>query len=203
MQAALSRGDQTRDQIIQSAYQLFLNQGYHGTSMRQIAQHTNLALGGLYNHFANKEDIFRAVFFAYHPYREILPALLEARGSTPEAWVKDATRRILRDFTHRLDFLNLIFIESVEFKGKHESELITRIIDQIREIGTHFPIDDPRLRSIPFPMLLRTYVGMMIAYFLTDMILGEYASVNVMEGAVDHFVEIYLHGILNNPLPEE
>jgi len=203
MQTVLSRGDQTRDQIVQSAYQLFLDQGYHGTSMRQIARHANLALGGLYNHFGNKEDIFRAVFFAYHPYREILPALLEARGSTPEAWVKDATRRILRDFTHRLDFLNLIFIESVEFKGKHESELITGVIDQIREIGTHFPLDDPRLRSIPFPMLLRTYVGMMIGYFFTGSILGEYASSEVMEGAVDHFVEIYLHGIMHGTLSEE
>ena len=67
------RGEQTRQAIIQAAHDLFLQQGYHGTSMRQIARNAEIALGGLYNHFASKEEVFEAVFLEYHPYHEVIP----------------------------------------------------------------------------------------------------------------------------------
>ena len=50
-----SRGERTRAEIIQAAHDLFIQQGYHGTSMRQIAGQAGIALGGLYNHFESKE----------------------------------------------------------------------------------------------------------------------------------------------------
>ena len=63
----LSKGERTRQDILSAAHTLFLEQGYHGTSMRQIAYRAGIALGGIYNHFAGKEGIFTAVFEANHP----------------------------------------------------------------------------------------------------------------------------------------
>ncbi len=77
--ASLTRGEQTRTTILQVAHDLFIKQGYHGTSMRQIAQQANLALGGLYNHFSSKEQVFKAVFLAFHPYHEVLPLIASAQ----------------------------------------------------------------------------------------------------------------------------
>ena len=74
------RGEQTRQEIIRAALPLFSQQGYHGTSMRQIAAAAGIALGGIYNHFESKEAIFRAVSFAYHPIHTILPALEANHG---------------------------------------------------------------------------------------------------------------------------
>lgn len=54
----ISKGELTRESILEGAYQLFLRQGYHGTSMRQIAEEAGIALGGIYNHFSGKEEIF-------------------------------------------------------------------------------------------------------------------------------------------------
>ncbi|MBI3241616.1 MAG: TetR family transcriptional regulator, partial [Chloroflexi bacterium] len=39
----LSKGEQTYAAIIEAAYALFLKKGYHGTSMRQIAERADLA----------------------------------------------------------------------------------------------------------------------------------------------------------------
>jgi AcrR family transcriptional regulator len=41
-----TKGERTRLQIEDAAIELFMEHGYHATSMRQIAEHANLALGG-------------------------------------------------------------------------------------------------------------------------------------------------------------
>src|SRR5512137_484295 len=123
MVETISRRETTRDHILQSAHDLFIKQGYHGTSMRQIARGANLALGGLYNHFSSKEQVFEAVFFAFHPYHEVLPILASAQGPTLEQLLRDAVRRMEHIVQERPDFMNLLFIEMVEFKSVHSRQL--------------------------------------------------------------------------------
>ena len=55
----LSKGERTRQSILQAAYELFLEQGYAATSMRQIAERAGLALGGIYNHFREQGSHFQ------------------------------------------------------------------------------------------------------------------------------------------------
>ena len=62
----------SRAQIIGASHRLFLMQGFHGTTMRQIAKESGMALGSLYNHFTDKEALFSAVFEAYNPYPTLL-----------------------------------------------------------------------------------------------------------------------------------
>jgi AcrR family transcriptional regulator len=75
----ITKGGQTRQAIIEAAHALFIEQGYHGTSMRQIARRAGLVVGGLYNHFGSKEEIYSQVLLEYHPYRQIIP-ILQAPG---------------------------------------------------------------------------------------------------------------------------
>jgi TetR/AcrR family transcriptional regulator, cholesterol catabolism regulator len=46
-----------RDQIVSVAAVLFADQGYHGTSMQDIAERVGMLKGSLYAHVANKEEI--------------------------------------------------------------------------------------------------------------------------------------------------
>src|SRR5688500_3819572 len=90
-----TRGDQTRTALIDAAFALFTDRGYHGTSMRQIAQGAGLALGGIYNHFNGKEAIFLAVIRAYHPYREVVAALAETDAPSPEVYFRHAAQQMV------------------------------------------------------------------------------------------------------------
>ena len=101
------RGGNTRQEITQAAHDLFVNQRYHGTSMRQITQKAGIALGCVYNHFDGKEE----VFLAFHPYQEILPALITAHSDDVEQFVRGAFHQSLTALEHRPDFMNLMFIE--------------------------------------------------------------------------------------------
>ena len=52
MDQFFSKGDQTRAALVEAAFELFSRQGYHGTTIRQIAKGVGLTPGSLYNHFA-------------------------------------------------------------------------------------------------------------------------------------------------------
>jgi TetR/AcrR family transcriptional regulator, transcriptional repressor for nem operon len=57
-----SKGDLTRQNIIDKSMQLFSVQGYFNTSIAGIVKATGLTKGGLYGHFRNKEEIWYAVY---------------------------------------------------------------------------------------------------------------------------------------------
>lgn len=49
--------EERKEQILATAQQMFSHQGYHGTTMRDIAQALNMQGGSLYAHITAKEDI--------------------------------------------------------------------------------------------------------------------------------------------------
>src|SRR3989304_1770278 len=80
-----TKGEHPRQEILRSAHQLFLKNGFHGTSMRQIALEARIAVGGIYNHFASKDEIFLAVLSDRHPIFDLLPVLSAAEGKDIES----------------------------------------------------------------------------------------------------------------------
>ncbi len=65
--------------------------------MRQIAKESEVALGSLYNHFVNKDDLFSAVFEAYNPYPTLLLTLENAQGDTTASLVNTAAHEYASD----------------------------------------------------------------------------------------------------------
>lgn len=62
----MSKGQQTRERILAHSAQLFNRQGYSGASLTDIMRETGLEKGGIYNHFASKEQLALESFdYAY------------------------------------------------------------------------------------------------------------------------------------------
>jgi AcrR family transcriptional regulator len=49
----------TRDIIINAAYKVFGENGFGSTTIKDIAREAGIAPGSIYNHFTDKEDLFR------------------------------------------------------------------------------------------------------------------------------------------------
>jgi len=58
----------TKKEIIATSYQVFRRQGYHRTTLEQLAQATGLTKGVFYHHFKNKEAIMQEVLRTSHSY---------------------------------------------------------------------------------------------------------------------------------------
>jgi AcrR family transcriptional regulator len=52
--------------IMRSAEELFMQQGYEKTSMREIAEHSGLTKGALYHHFDSKEALMDRIVAEHH-----------------------------------------------------------------------------------------------------------------------------------------
>ena len=55
-----TKGERTADRILDAAERLFGEQGYDGTSLRDVADAVGLRIPSLYNHFASKDDLYAA-----------------------------------------------------------------------------------------------------------------------------------------------
>ena len=194
---APTKGETTRLTIEDAAVELFIEHGYHATSMRQIADHAGLALGGIYNHFKSKEEIFEAIIVDKHPYRRVIPALLEAQGETAEDFLRNAANISLTELRKEPYYMNLMFIELVEFNGKHGKSLVMDIAPKILPIFEKLIRSKKELRVTNPALLARSFFGLMVSYIITDLILGDTPLRKLLpQNHMDAYVDIYLHGIL-------
>jgi AcrR family transcriptional regulator len=194
------KGDVTKLAIEKAAYELFMEQGYHATSMRQISERARLALGGIYNHFPNKEEIFKAIILEKHPYKRILPLILSAEGDTAEEFIHDAARALVSELGKQPDFLKLMFIEIIEFDASHVNLFMGEIVPQILPIFEKLAKVRKNLRNIHPAILLRSFLGMFFSYYITEMMLkGSAAAVLMPKNSLEQFVNIYLHGVIKEP----
>ena len=58
----VTKGERTRQRVIESAAPVFNQRGYWGSSLRNLMEATGLEKGGIYNHFRSKDELAAAAF---------------------------------------------------------------------------------------------------------------------------------------------
>lgn len=91
------RGD-TREQIRRVALELFAEQGYEKTSLREIAERLEVTKAALYYHFKTKEDIVASLFEDFHAEAEDLLEWSRRQRPTPAS-----RRELVRRYAEIID----------------------------------------------------------------------------------------------------
>lgn len=58
----MTKGEQTRRKILEAAAPIFNQRGYEGSSVNDLMEATGLKKGGIYRHFASKEELAAEAF---------------------------------------------------------------------------------------------------------------------------------------------
>jgi len=195
----LKKGDTTRLAIEDAALELYMDQGYHATSMRQIADKAGLALGGIYNHFKSKDEIFEAIIIDKHPYKKILPIVLASEAKNLDEFFSTAMHVVIAELGSEPYYMKLMLIELVEFNGKHGASLLKKLAPDVLPVFERLIKSRKDLRVTNPVMLMRSFFGMILSYFLTGMLMsGSMLEKLMPKNPADIYVDVILHGILKS-----
>lgn len=167
--------------------------------MREIAEASGLAAASIYNHFANKEEIFRKVLEVHHPYHEMLPILASAQGQDAEAILRDVAQRVFRVVRSRKELLHLLFIEIVEFEGRHLKDIFSKASPQVFAFVQKLQEKSEQLRPVPAPTLFLSLVGFVMSHWLVEAMFVKNIDLPGIDSHFESGLEIYLHGVLATP----
>lgn len=111
----------TRAEILLQAKQLFAEQGYAGTSAREISAAAGVTVGAMFHHFDSKLALFQQVF-------EDLELAMDAQAkaaSKPKEGLGAletflAGVRISLDFAEQRDFHRIVFVEAPAVFGEEK-----------------------------------------------------------------------------------
>jgi AcrR family transcriptional regulator len=133
LQAVKSEVATTR--VLDAALHLFSTQGYGATSMRAIAEACDQSVGNLYHHFGSKEAVFQRLIDRYwelllDPANELDRLFTEARFPDDLEKLAAAIERSVDD---NRAYIMLIFIDVIEFGGRHIRSFYETMAGRFRE----------------------------------------------------------------------
>jgi len=84
------QSQETANRILNQAMRIFLEKGYHGTSIDDITQAAGLTKGALYWHFKSKEDLLKKLIRKYEKsfLDNLIHAVTEVKGRASDKFEK-------------------------------------------------------------------------------------------------------------------
>ena len=131
---------QRHRQIVDAAVQLFIKQGFHKTTTRQIARAAGFSIGLLYEYIASKEDILYLVCDAIHAEveRGVSQAMTSASGD------KNPLAEVIREYflvcNRMSDHILLIYQETQSLPPRWRKKVLeneVRITGIFMEVLEH------------------------------------------------------------------
>ena len=122
------------DEILDKSAQLMAHLGYHGTSMRDLAQVTGRSLSGLYHYFSNKEELLFLI------NQRGFTSLLDMSGELPEADIsaEEKLRRLITNhvtyFMDHLSEMRVMTSGSMEMNDER-SQTLWQLKDNYAKLG--------------------------------------------------------------------
>jgi TetR/AcrR family transcriptional regulator, cholesterol catabolism regulator len=113
----------TRDDILQSAAQVFRQKGFHGASMADIAEAVQLQKASLYHHFSSKQEILLELLDIALEMVSTRMEQVMAQGILPEQKLRLAMRSYLQTLSEQGDVVSVLLLEyrslDPEFQSRH------------------------------------------------------------------------------------
>lgn len=201
------KGDERREQILQTAVTLFSQRGFKGTTTKEIARAAGVSEAMVFRHFASKDELWSAIIdnkgcvdgVRRFPWEsnEKLQMAIEQKDDFAVFYniAFDALNKHQAD----VGFMRLLFysaLEEHELADRFFNEFVSRIYDYI---GAYIKArqEDGAFREMNPRIAVRAFLGMLIQHSLNNILWDKKRILlNITtEEAATNFAEILLKGI--------
>ncbi|HUY76528.1 MAG TPA: TetR/AcrR family transcriptional regulator [Ktedonobacterales bacterium] len=189
--------DARQTAILDAARDLFSRQGYHKTTVPEIAKAAGASVGLIYYHFDSKADILVAIVEEFHTFG--LAALEGSPGATdPRERLDAAVRDLFVAFDHFSKVFVILYkdISSLRHEERQrifalEEDTVNHVATLIQE-GQRAGVFSAELHNVPLMAANLVGLGHLWAlkktwYFSSHLTLADYIDTQLL----------YLHGLLD------
>jgi AcrR family transcriptional regulator len=193
-----AKADETRQRILQTAAQVFAEQGYTRATTRALAAAAGVNEVTLFRHFGNKQNLFAAVIDEYAA--SALTTTLEAQ-ITGEYHQDLLTmgNHVMQVLLQRRDAVRLMLCEATHFPEVRE--VMAQNPRQLRQALASYlegQMTRGHVRQLHAEAMAQAFWGMLFAYAISLGLLAEPVSPELStEELVAQFVDIFVRGTIH------
>lgn len=196
----MTKSEETREHILDTALRLFREKGFDATTMRDIASEAGVATGAAYYYFHSKEDLVMGFYMrTAEEAREILQARIEKSKDLRKRLHAIIDTKFEQFAEHRRLMIALVRIgidpsHPLSPFGRETEEMREESIESFRQAisGTRVPKDLER----DLPQLLWMYQMALILFWMFDESPGQKRTKTLVDGTLDLVVRLIQIGSL-------
>ncbi len=200
--------DRRREQILETAVNLFSQRGFKGTTTKEIAKAAGVSEAIIFRHFATKDELYGAILHSkschdgLHQYpwesNEVLQIALRQKDDF--AVFYNLALQAMNNHEKDVGFMRLLFYSALEeheladrFFGEFVSQIYGFLGEYVRERQA-----DGVMRDVNPPIIVRAFLGMLIHHSLNNILWDKGRKLLDIsnEEAAKNFAEIVLRGVL-------
>jgi len=183
-----------REKILESAKSLFIEHGYHGLAMREIAEALGVTKPALYYHFKDKEELFLAILHKNLDDIEAgIDAILAQKLTSKDA-IYLFIQHVLNQSTDDRAVIVLEIQESKQLSETARNDFYqlyqAKFIQKIQNIFAH-GIENGEIRAIDPAFATWTLLGILYPYLA----MGRESSGALSEDKIKMIFDIFMNGV--------
>lgn len=189
------KAPKAREKVLDSAFTLFAEKGYDGTTTKDISALAGVNEVTLFRIFGNKEALFHQVILEKLPLQSIQSVVdFDMEGPMDEVLLRNA-RKVLETLKENRHFLMMLVGEiwrHPQFREDVSTEAFERAAQYLAG-QLQLLMDRGRLRALDPYVAAKSWIGMVQSHYLTNYLVGQgnidpAEEERLLRGMVDIFI---------------
>ena len=200
-------GDKRREQILQTAFDLFSRRGFSGTTTKDIAKAAGVSEAMVFKHFSSKDELYGALIeaktcnegFRRYPWEENEKVIAAMEAKDDVGVFYHFALKALNKHQEDIAFMRMIFYSALEGHEIAERFFKDFVGEIYNFLGGYIKKrqKDKVFRKVEPRIVVRAFMGMMIHHSLNNILWDKKRTLLDIpnEEAAKNFAEIILRGV--------
>ncbi len=188
-----------------AALRVLTRQGFHGTSMRDIARAAGVSLGNIYNYYPTKEALFLRL--VERQEAQVVAQRDQALEATGDLFEQESLLRFAREVRkivyQNSDYWRLMYIDIVEFENRHFAHSFRRLSHHLASrLGGRLRVAEKKAgwNGVDPALAFTAIYLQFFTYFLVERLFGGKEHLGMpAEQAMKQIVFMVTKGLWRNP----